>query len=299
MNVEGNVEDKEQQPVIGGLLILISLLGIAGNIATLILVRENQTFRALRQGKLFLGNLALADLINSALGLVSGLGCIDKAIVMAGKKQLCYLTAHAKMSLPFLAIFSMTLLTMNRYYVIVNLQKAERLFKGRQPWIYILTVWIFPILMSCIPIAVNSGAYPALKVEKGLCSIRNETTKWYTGLIGALTTIALLAMFYQNFKIQLEIQKCHRRIRDENTDQNSVFIQRNKRITQIVLVAFVSHIICYTPILIVGASLWNKRQTTGLYPYAYLFLHTNYANNVFIYIVMDKGYRRTLKKLFC
>ena len=60
-------KEDEYYPIFGALYILIAVLGVSRNIITLILIKRNETFRDTNYGRLFFGNLAVADLLNSIL----------------------------------------------------------------------------------------------------------------------------------------------------------------------------------------------------------------------------------------
>ena len=296
-----NVQEEGHYLVIGGLTIFISAFGVVGNIMTLILVKKNQTFRDVNQARLFLGNLAAVDLLNSILALVSGFGYINKDIIAGGHQVLCYFTGYARTLFPPIAVFSMTLLTVNRYYTTIKMEMAERLFRRKQSWTFIIFIWMALILLPLIVIATTSKTSPVFDTEKGLCAIQTTTAKYFQIINGSLSSVCLFAMLCMNLKIGLHIRKYNNRIRDENLINDLVHQERNRKITTIVSVIFVCYIICYAPVLIVNifSLMGDSVKGTILPPLAFLFFNINYVNNVFIYGIMDKIYRKNCKELFC
>ena len=74
-------------------------------------------------------------------------------------------------------------------------------------------------------------------------------------------------------------------------------MERKKKVA---LVIFISYVICYVPVMIRGVFLSAKVHAGSLWsPLAFVFHNINYINNVFICGVMDKTYRRKLRKLLC
>ena len=293
---------EEHQLVPGVLMILMSSIGITGNILTIILVKNNQTFRYVNQARLFLGNLATVDFLNSIIGLLSGLGYINRSILMSDHKELCYLTAYALMVFPYLAILSMTLLTFNRYFTTVHYSKAERLFHGRKTWLFILAIWALLLLIACIHVLMNSGTEPEFRLEQGLCTTAaniNSKSRWFFTLVGSLSSICLILMLYFNVKMCIIIHKHNRRIRNQNAMRESVVVDRNRKMTQITIVIFVCYMICYTPVTIYSAFSHTDSQRKISFPIVFLLQYINYVNNVFIYGAMDKNYRRNVRRLFC
>ena len=288
------------QPIIGALMIFTSLLGVAGNTITLTLIIKNRTFRNVNQARLFLANLAVADLLNSILAMFSGLGHVDKRTIMSDHR-LCYFTGYACVLLPYLALFSMTLLTMNRYYTMVDYQKARKLFGQNLSHRYIIPVWIFPLLIFLIFGITNSDVNQNSKYLWGLCVVDNARIRTVTMVMSTLGVICLIFMCFVNFRIWLHLRRYNRRIRDESIISNLESSSRDKKITKIVSVIFLSFMILYIPItveFIVTRVIRNEEQPS-LSLVSYVLLNMNYVNNFFIYGVMDKVYRRNLKKLFC
>ena len=301
-----SMNHKEQLPLSGAFLILISVFGITGNTLTLTLVKKTKTFRKINQARIILGNLALVDLLNSALGLISGMGYINKSILMSGNMELCYITAYATTILPYLSIFALTLFIINRHYTTVYQKEAKRLFSSSKTWLYIIIIWGFLMLMTFIEILLSSGINPVFRTEQGSCKHEYNASRsaksrpnWYFPLVGSLSLICSLLMFYLNARICITIRKHNKRIRDQDVIEDAVFVERNRKITQITLVIFVCYIICYTPIVIHSLLSLKKNLTQFSYSFVYLFYNINYVNNVFIYGAMDKVYRRNVKRIFC
>ena len=292
---------KEQRPAIGILMILISILGVVGNTVTLILIIKNRTFRNVNHARLFLANLAVADLLNSILAMFSGFGHIDRKIIVDDHKRLCYSTGYAVMVLPFLTVFSMTLLTMNRYYTTVNNQKAKKLFKQRLSFIYIISIWIFSGLFFSIFGLISPKVRPIFKVGQGFCVLGNRNATTSMAIMGTLGSACLLCMCCVNFRIWLHLRRYNRRIRNNSIVNSLESFSRDKKITKIVSVIFLSYITLYAPIIIKGivVRMSGKEKVSIWSTIPYVLLNMNYVNNFFIYGIMDEVYRRNLRRLFC
>ena len=294
---EMGVKEDEYYPMFGFLFVLVAALGVSGNITTLILIKKNDTFRDTSNGRLFLGNLAVVDLLNSILALFSGLGYINKDIIMDSNVKLCYLTAYSRWSLPYLAVFALTLLSINRYCITLHHNRAGRFFERKMSWMYVLSSWLVLFLPFLVLPFLDTNTTPTFQNDRGLCRV---TLAPFFSVNFYLSFLCLLSMFYFNTRIYFRIKRHNRSVRDKNIINRFEYVERNKKVAKIVLAMFISYVISYVPVIVRGIYL----PTTGnagslLSPLAFLFNNINYINNVFIYGFMDKTYRRKLKKLFC
>ena len=67
----------------------------------------------------------------------------------------------------------------------------------------------------------------------------------------------------------------------------------NEIITKIVAVIFVGYVICNVAILVIA----NLRRRINIfwYRFVFVFFNINYVNNVFVYVIMNKNYRKGFK----
>ena len=59
-----------EEPQLSVLIFLICLLGMMGNLCTLVIIKKNLAFRNVNQALLFLANLAVVDLLNSLYSIL-------------------------------------------------------------------------------------------------------------------------------------------------------------------------------------------------------------------------------------
>ena len=283
--------------IFGVLFILIAALGVSGNVITLILIKKNESFRDTSNGRLFLGNLAVADLLNSILAMFSGLGYISKDIIMDGHVILCYSAAYSRRFLPYLAIFALTLLTINRYCITLYYKKTGRFFRRKSSWMYVISSWLLLFLPFLGLPFLDTNTTPTFQNDRGLCNVTLEPISSVNIYLGSL---CIFSLCYFNTRIYLRVKRHNRSVRDKNLIIHFEYIEKNKKVAKIVLVMFISYVICYLPVIIRGIFLSAKVHAGPLWsPLAFLFYNINYINNFFIYGVMDKTYRRKLKKLLC
>ena len=290
-------KEDEYYPIFGVLFVLIAALGVSGNIITLILIKKNETFRDASNGRLFFGNLTVADLLNSILAMFSGLGYMSKDIIMDSNLKICYLTAYSRRFLPYLAIFALTLLTINRYCITLHYKKAGRFFRRKLSRMYVISSWLLLFLPFFVLQFLDTNTTPTFQNDRGVC---NVTLEPISSVNRYLSSLCLFSLFYFNTRVYLHVKRHNRSVRDKNLIDNVEYVERNKKVAKIVLVIFISYVICYVPVMIRGIFLSAKVHAGSLWsPLAFVFYNINYINNVFIYGVMDKTYRRKLRKLLC
>ena len=190
-------EQYENHPILGVLMISISIIGLAGNIITLILIKKYATFRDTNNGRLFLGNLAVADLLNSVLAFFSGLGYISKDI-MGGNLILCYTTAYSRRFFPYVAVFGIALVTINRYCTTIHSNKAGRLFQTKLSWVYIVSCWLVLFVLFMAALIINADATPNFENDWGLCYINFKPMSLVSI---SLSLLCLLSLFCFNLRI--------------------------------------------------------------------------------------------------
>ena len=288
---------EEPQILLSVLIFLICFVGVIGNSCTLLIIKKNLAFRDVDQARLFLANLAVVDLLNSLIAIFHGLGFINKDIFAA--QSVCSLAGYADMFLRSLAVFSLTLLTANRFYTTTKSSVEGHSFDSYSSWLYVIAIWVFA-LWSCIIFAASDPQH-AVMYDPGLgaCSFRNVDIRLPLLVFFSLMRYgSMFCICYFNFKIWLHITRKNRQISEQHVISQQLAIERNNKVTKIVAVIFVLYVIFNVPSAAVSALRGRGIKIFWL-RLAVAFFNINFVNNMFVYGIMDKNYRKSFKKLFC
>ena len=291
------MDSEENDIYLGATFVLVSIIGIVGNVITLLILKRDDDFRAMNNSRLTMGNLAVIDLLFSTGAMISAIGYIDKQIT--SNTFVCKITSRIVTIQVPLTYTSHALLALHRL-------QSLKAFGGHQQarpgflssWKSVVTVWIISLIFACLlnikQIHGSIKYYP----QRGQC----EASGWLTGTIyGFIAMTSMIIVFTSYLRIYRLVKSANRQIREqtEATDAGErVLKHRLKKITKVLFVIFTVLLACNIPYIAVD-SLSEKFHISLVWQrITFLILMTNYANNFFIYDLMDGEYRKQLKKLF-
>ncbi|KXJ17519.1 Histamine H2 receptor [Exaiptasia diaphana] len=198
----------------------------------------------------------------------------------------------------------MTLVAINRYFLIVKPQLYQRAFTPKNTKIMILSIW----LLSCtepLPYLLSGHRYQ-YHAGKVFC-FQVVQVDFYTLLGYVYVTIPIFVLtscYFKVFKMLREHQKRIRSLRKSNTKHTStrrVSIE-DINVTWTLFITVCGFLICWIPISIVdfigfGQGKWALSRHVYL---MYTFLgQLSTTLNPFIYGVMNKTFRDEYKKMLC
>ena len=276
---------RHNTPYLGGLWLFICLFGIFGNILTLIIISKRETFKKKNKLRIFLGNLAVADLISCVILVPTALGYIDNKSMRS--TAICYFMAASRRPVFVSAYLSLTVLSLNRYYIIVNESKAITLFTNRKCWIYIAGIWIVSFLSALIPFLY--GAQTSYEYVMASC-VFDESVSLAVTLITVI--VCIIIMTYCNVTMWFSIRNYNRSMVDRNMIDAAVSRARNAKIAKMVSMVTVMFMISYSLFLIVFliTKVFVQDQVVWI-RIMFILSVANFANNVLIYGIFDKSYR--------
>ena len=146
---------------------MVCLAGIFGNPITLFVITKRKIFANRNNFDVFMSNLAVVDIMACIFATVIGAKYIDPYIMQyefacVGNLLVSCLIRH-------LALLSLTLLTLNRYYTVVKTNASVRLFNKRRSWWYVFLVWGLAILVMVL-IFISSETSSSLSITNA-CGI--------------------------------------------------------------------------------------------------------------------------------
>ena len=272
--------------VLGVATQIVCFTGILGNLVTLLMITKRKIFANRQNAHVFLGNLALVDLIACLFSIPMGITHFDPKTER--NEFFCVVKILTNTTVRPLALLSLILLTLNRYYVVTKINDWKA-FDKKRSWLYVIGIWCLPI--SFMVIIVSSFGVSYKSTVTGACSLWNALLKRANmlGIIWVFLSMGIIA--YCNVRIWIHVRNHNKRISNQDIIQEDVVKARNIKLAKMVSAIFLSYIIVFIiPMIIItfiatGTCAYILTQT-GL-----ILFTVNYANNFFIFVVADKRFR--------
>ena len=282
-------------PALGALEILVCLTGILGNGVTLFVVTKRKIFANRQNFDIFLGNLAVVDLMPCIFSpLIIGTRYAGNSIMQ--NEFLCAGNLLIGWLIRPLALLSLTLLTLNRFYAVRMPSTSIRVFNKRRSWWYVCSLWSSEILLMTLAFLYAIKSSPGLNITS-TCSLLGALVKKLKQFRFAFIFINLVIMSFCNVRIWQFIKSHNRRIAEQNVLPEEIIKARNIKLAKMMIPVFLSYIIISLfPSVILAFSPGHKSDVSIS---IMIILYTvNHANNFFIYVASNKNFRKEVKKIF-
>ena len=276
--------------------ILLGIVGIVGNVITLFILNRDDNFLATNNSRLSIGNLAIIDLFFSVNTSLIGIGYIDKKITSNTVYCNIYVRVLA-LQIP-LTYLSHALLAVHRWKTLKSFQSHNQARPGfLSRWHSAAAVWITSIITAAILNTSQVMGRVTYRPHRGTCG--STSTVWHS-IMTYIVAICIVTVFTSYIQIYKLVRSQNRQIRVqmESTDAAELVLKKRMvKITKMLFIIFTTLLMCNIPYIAV-TSLREKLQIDLVWQRIALFvLTTNYANNFFIYGLMDKSYRAQVKNL--
>ncbi|EDO33255.1 predicted protein, partial [Nematostella vectensis] len=221
------------------------LAALSGNSLVLWIVYKNRNLRTIPNQ--FVISLALADILMAA---ICAPPCLS--VLIAGTRTfgsfVCQLQGFAIAALACVSLLTMTLVAINRYFLIVRPQTYQWLFTPRKTKAMIVMIW----LLSCtepLPYLLSGHRYE-YHAGKVFCFQVLEVD-FYT-LLGyvyvALPVVVLTSCYYVVFKILRQHQERIRSLRKSNRSSTHRVSVEDINVTRTLFITVCGFLICWLPI---------------------------------------------------
>lgn len=276
------------------------IAALLGNFLVLWIVYKNRNLRTIPNQ--FVVSLALADILMAS---ICAPPCLS--VLISGDRTfgnfVCQLQGFAIASLACVSLLTMTLVAINRYFLIVQPHLYQRIFTPKKTKIMIMAVWLF----SCVeplPYLLSGHRYQ-YHAGKVFC-FQVIQVDFYTLLGYLYVTIpvfVLTSCYYKVFKMLREHQQRIRSLRKTNKNASSRRVSiEDINVTRTLFITVCGFLICWIPISIVdfigfGQGTWALPRQVYL---MYTFLgQLSTTLNPFIYGVMNKTFRDEYRRMIC
>ncbi|XP_054163941.1 G-protein coupled receptor moody-like [Oppia nitens] len=287
-NIENNFITKEVAIIASTFSILVIIVGIIGNILTIIaLVKGSPNLQSHATTK-FIVNLAVSDLMFSALNLpLTTVRYMTRSWPFGS--FLCHWFPFFFYGNVATSLMSIACITINRFVFIAYNARYSRIYTKLNVCLMICFCWCFSFGLMMFPLLGIWGRF-GLKVTTFSCTILADTgghsPKKFLFVFGFVFPITVITICYTIIWI-------HVRRQSRNTLKTT---KRDLRLTKLIFIIFGAFVMCFAP-----NTIANVLISESEYPYIHvlssMLCWLNSCINPFIYFAMNAKYRRALKRV--
>ncbi|EDO45454.1 predicted protein [Nematostella vectensis] len=278
---------------------LIIFFTVSGNTFVCCAIWRNPRLRTI--SNMFVVALAVSDTSMGVLCMPFTFGTLVSGGWVFGK-SFCYVHGFTGMTLALASIYTMSLISVNRYFCIVKPAKYQELFKKRRTVLYILGVWTIAFIGSIPPFFLDDEGY-GFQPGKAMCLYKFETNLTFTIFIECVyIACPILLIGYCYSSVFREVYRTNKVFapNPQSTDQLRAHIQETK-ITKTLAIVFLGFSLCWVPASIIdtlGSFSGEPPFERPVYlAYTYLAMISSLINPV-IYGVTSRAFRQEYKAMF-
>ncbi|XP_044175129.1 melatonin receptor type 1C-like [Acropora millepora] len=279
---------------------ILMLSALLGNSLVLWMVCKNKNLRTIPN--YFIISLSLADI---TMAILCQPPCLT--VLLVGKRTfgnfICQLQGYVIAMLACVSLLTLTLVAVNRYFLIVRPKNYQKIFTPRRTRFMILGIWLLSMLEP-LPYLLSNHRY-VYHAGKFFC-FQVVEVDFFT-LLGyvyvAIPMVVLTFCYIKVFRKLKQHNKKLRSLRRRGFDQSTAakIMGEDINVTKTLFLTVCAFAICWTPISIVdfigfAQGSWNlPRQVYVMYTF---LGQLSTVVNPIIYGVMNKTFREEYKKLF-
>ena len=288
----------QSNPYLGGMFVLLFPIIFFGNLITLLILYRNRCFRQAPGTRVSLANLALIDFLHSITCLTTGINYITGQTPKTSDIG-CKIGGSMRCVLTYLSVFSLMIIMINRYSVVVKGNRSNSRNVRFMSKLYIGSSWLLSfILLIIYSVTAPAGSSVKYYVMDGDCNVVLPDTIFAIHAILVLIPLFSVIIFCY-VQILRKVREQGRQIASTDILQSSVK-QTERKLAKIALMVLTLFFLSHLPVVIIyvifqfalGYNVnvfWTRLS--------YFVFYTNFANNIIIYCLMDKQYRNALNDL--
>ncbi|EDO32805.1 predicted protein, partial [Nematostella vectensis] len=152
--------------------------GLIGNLSLCAMIYKTRQLQTV--SNFLVINLSISDLFRIILSLTISTSVLAKRSWIAGD-IFCQVNGFYTLFFLSSSLLSVTLITLNRYYLVVKPNKAKTVFSKRNAKVMVIFLWCLSLL-SAIPPVFGMGKY-GFVAARATCFIEMGSTWTYTSLL--------------------------------------------------------------------------------------------------------------------
>lgn len=280
--------------VFGGVFLVVTMFcGVIGNLLIVWIIRHSSKFKGI--GHTLLANLAVADALQSCNTFFMFVTVVHRGQWIFGNTA-CQITAFLTVEFVLASMLSLTVISVNRYYKVLNPERYDKIFTAKSVRIIIAFIWMFPLAYA-VPPLVGWSTY-VFNPGKCLCLFKFRLNHSYAFfLVGTITTPALLIICYAYFRIFQAVTLHRNRITSLHRGQNRLSPDHESKITSAIAAVVISYIVCFIPATVVNfIEIFSPDYEIPVWLdfSSFVLIFMSHANNPIIYGFLSKQYRAAI-----
>ncbi|UYV82943.1 hypothetical protein LAZ67_22001459 [Cordylochernes scorpioides] len=279
-------------PVAGCIIIFIIIVGVSGNLLTLVALARVPRVRSAASA--FIASLCVADLLFCAVNLpFTASRFLHRAWVHGD--TLCVVFPFLRYVNVGMSLLSITAITVNRYILISHPRLYPRVYSRVNIVLMILFTWIFPVVLVFPTLFGKWGrfGYDPTILNCSILEVNGKSPKVFLFILGFLIPcVAILACYSRIF---LVVRRSRLRVQQHGDRQGMTRQKKEEyRLTKMVLVIFCSFVCCYLPITIIKV-VDKRAKLPALHLLGYIMIYASACVNPVIYGLTNKLYRNAYR----
>ena len=206
--------------------VVFAILSIIGNTLIIAGFWKSKTLRTIPNRLVV--NLSIVDIL-SAITIHPLLASVVIEGAWRFGDEACKYQAILNSFLFITSHFSIALITLNRYFVIVRYKKYTEVFTKRLTRVFVAAIWVFSSFLASTHFAAQDKA--KFHAKEAFCIISKEKSSIASLIITAFGNIAFLTTVFLNFAI-LKLVRLHRSRVSVSFNRNSFFAKVARREAQ-------------------------------------------------------------------
>lgn len=276
-------------------LSIVILIGIFGNLMVVFISTKGNRVRT--KGRALIASLALADTLEST-NLIFMLVSVSNYGKWIFGDELCQLNGFMTTEFVISSMYSLTAISINRYFMVVRQSHYRRVFNARNQALIIAFIWCIPLPFAIGPLF----GWSKFEFQPGKCIcifFFSRSIVFSTALLIVAVPLPLGIISFCCIKIYKQVRDHSRQVSTMANNAPSVNIEE-VRITKTLTVVIGAYLICFIPAATIN--LIEMVQPSFQIPLwidilSMILVFCNHANNPLIYGALNKQYRKAFKDI--
>ena len=277
-------------------LSIVILIGIFGNLMVVFISCKGNRVRT--KGRALIASLALADTMESA-NLVFMLVSVASFGNWIFGDGLCQLNGFMTTEFVISSMYSLTTISLNRYFMVVKQNLYQKVFNNRNQAIFIALIWLIPLPFAIGPLL----GWSKFEFQAGKCICIfyfSRSILFSTALLVVAVPVPLGIISYCCYKIFKEVRQHSMQVNNMTTSAPSLNVEE-VRVTKTLVVVISAYLVCFIPAATVNLiQMLNPSFEIPLWIdiISVILVFCNHANNPVIYGAFNRQYRKAFKDIF-
>ncbi|KAF0287533.1 Protein trapped in endoderm-1 [Amphibalanus amphitrite] len=263
------------------------VVGFVGNFLTLVAIKRTPSLHNATTA--FIASLGVADLMFCALVLPLDIVPFSESTWLNGNSVLCVLQTFLKYLSVMGSLFSISLISLNRFVLIICPPGVyHRLYQRRWVAAQIAGIWSFSLVMLTPTLAGAWGRFGYLPRLQccAILPVNGRSPNVALFMITFLTPCAVISVCY--LAILIAVMRSQHALRQR---------RHEVRVTRMSLAVFMAFIVCFAPLTIIN--IWDVGfNHPVLHVVGYVIMCASSSINPIIYVALSQQYRRAYWSLF-